>query len=498
MLPAILLLIQAAAPATHDAVSYDITLVPSDTSTHLLGEVQTGWRLRSAAPLSVQLDSSMRVVRVLMDGKPNTRLSRTLYGRSAVDVVVEHEKQAGDTLSTRIRYHGFARGGVVPGPTKGGERGAAGGGDPETARLWLPVPDDPDARAPVAWHVQAPVGQRVLASGRLERVDTIPYGHTTWHYRLERPAPIGRFAVTVGPYVTAAVHPATCDGCAAVEVWSYPTDSAAAAGAFHHAGEIADFCTRLLGPFPYDRLVHAEAADPADAAGAAGMVLYRESLYGGGGGPSEALVARETARQWLGLAVSPDSADDRRLFEGMPLYLAALWQDRAGAGGRPLAETMRTAADSVLGSGGSDPWRGAWTLHELRGIVGDSAFARGLRLLYRRHRDSTATAADVARAMSEAAGRELDWLFRQAGGAEVPALDARVIRRGSRYVLSLRPDGPGELRMPGLRLLLDGKPVRADLAGSETTVELRGFRRAPARIELDPAGTWLVRLRRAA
>ena len=52
-------------------------------------------------------------------------------------------------------------------------------------------------------------------------------------------------------------------------------------------------------PYPYDRLVHAEAPIRVDAAGSAGMVLYRESLYGGG--PAEALVARETARQWFGL-----------------------------------------------------------------------------------------------------------------------------------------------------------------------------------------------------
>jgi len=130
-----ILLLQVAAsapppPATHTALAYEITLEPADTGSHILGEVQTTWRLRSAGAVAVQLDSSMRVIRVLMDGKPNTRLSRTMYGRSGVDVVMPHEKQAGDTLSTRIRYHGFARAGVVPGPTRGGQHAAAGGGSP--------------------------------------------------------------------------------------------------------------------------------------------------------------------------------------------------------------------------------------------------------------------------------------------------------------------------------------------------------------------------------
>src|SRR3954466_7668079 len=104
----LLLLLQTASPLAaradtihpvHDALHYDITLVPSDTSSHVLGEVQTTWRLRSTAPVTMELDSAMRVIRVLIDGKPNTRLSRTLYARSSGEVEVPHEKQPGDTLS---------------------------------------------------------------------------------------------------------------------------------------------------------------------------------------------------------------------------------------------------------------------------------------------------------------------------------------------------------------------------------------------------------------
>jgi hypothetical protein len=56
--------------------------------------------------------------------------------------------------------------------------------------------------------------------------------------------------------------------------------------------------------------------------------------------------------------------------------------------------------------------------------------------------------------------------------------------------------GDSAIRAPGLRLLVDGKPVRADIAGPETTVKLTGFRHPPTRVEVDPAGTWLVRLQR--
>ena len=97
--PSITALAPWAAPvgAVHDALHYDITLVPSDTGTHVLGEVQTTWRLGSTEPVTMQLDSAMRVIRVLVDGKPNTRISRTMYGRSSTEIDVPHQKQPGDT-----------------------------------------------------------------------------------------------------------------------------------------------------------------------------------------------------------------------------------------------------------------------------------------------------------------------------------------------------------------------------------------------------------------
>ena len=104
----------------HDPSGYEITLVTSDTGAHLLAEVQTAWRLRTVDPVEMQLDSALRVVRVLVDGKPNTRLSRTMYARQDNEVIVPHEKAPGDTLSTRVRYHGIPRGGLRVGLDRAG------------------------------------------------------------------------------------------------------------------------------------------------------------------------------------------------------------------------------------------------------------------------------------------------------------------------------------------------------------------------------------------
>ena len=167
MLP-LLLLLQASSPVAgadsspppHDALHYDITLVPSDTGTHVLAEVQITWRLGSTEPVRMQLDSTMRVIRVLVDGKPNTRISRTMYARSSTEIDVPHQKQPGDTLSTRVRYRGFPRDGLIIGNNQYGDRTVFADNWPDRAHLWLPSDDQPADKATVAFHVQAPIPGR--------------------------------------------------------------------------------------------------------------------------------------------------------------------------------------------------------------------------------------------------------------------------------------------------------------------------------------------------
>ncbi|HEU5040174.1 MAG TPA: hypothetical protein VFT84_05120 [Gemmatimonadales bacterium] len=273
LIPLLLLLQDAAppAPAIHTARHYEVTLVPADTGTHLLGEAQTSWTLRSTDAVAALLDSNMRVVRVLVDGKPNTRISRTMYGRSGRDVVVPHQKPAGDSISTRIRYHGLASGDAWLGQGLGGRTFVAGGW--RGASDWLPIPPGPPQRVTALFHVQAPLDGRAIANGALVKVDTLPYGHATWTYQLDSAAPIAALAAATGHWTVTTLSPQ-------VEVWSPPGDAAAVAGPFRRAAAMVDDLAAMLGPMPYPRLVHvAVPAVEAPVAGG-GIALYPEQLFG--------------------------------------------------------------------------------------------------------------------------------------------------------------------------------------------------------------------------
>jgi aminopeptidase N len=500
--------------AVHDALHYDITLIPSDTGTHVLGEVQTTWRLGSAQPVTMQLDSAMRVIRVLVDGRPNTRLFRTMYGRSEGDIAVPHGKQPGDSLSTRIRYRGFPRDGLIIGNNAYGDRTVFADNWPDRARLWLPSHDVPGDKATVAFHVQAPTDKQVVANGVLEKIDTLPYGHAMWHYRLDTPIPVYSMVVGVGRLSRAALPDAACAiKCTPLTLWSYPQDSAYAAGAFRRAGEMLDYFSRLIGPFPYPSLAHVESSTRFGGMENATAIFYDEKAYRDKK-LGELLVAHETAHQWFGDAVTPREWPHLWLSEGFATYLAAVWKGHAD-GDSAFRATMREAADAVLSSKASERpvvdttqsdllallntnsyQKGAWMLHQLRGIMGDSAFFAGLRRYYTTFKDGTAVSSDFARVMSQESGKDLGWFFRQSlTQPGYPILDVRWKHGGKKLTLDIiqtqKPEW-GTYLIPSLELLVDGKPVRVEVDGRKTRKVIEGINRKPAKVEVDPSGWWLL------
>ncbi|MGH7703985.1 MAG: hypothetical protein ACREMO_12895, partial [Gemmatimonadales bacterium] len=503
ILPLLLLALQAqdttAAPGDTtatlpDALQYDITILMGDTGTHVLGQVQTTWRLRSDHAIHLELDSTLRVVRVLMDGKENTRLFRTVWAREGTWVLVPHRKRAGDSLITMIRYHGEPSEGLIIGPNRFGTRTLFTDNRPGRVRGWLPTSGQPGDKATASIHIEVPPGLQAIANGTLQRVDTLPRGRTMWHYLFREPLAASGVVLGTGRFAATRLPDAACEvRCMPLAVWSYPEDSAFAVdGPFRRAGEIAGYLSRLIGPYPFQRLTHIEAASAAAAGGGPTAILYDEQGYQDQS-LNERLVAQATARQWFGDAVTPGDSGAFRLFQGLAGYFAALWAaDQSGEGA--LAAEMRWRAEQVFASptpGDTEGAREVWTLHSLRGLVGDSVFFAGIREYYRRYRDSTAGSADFAAVMSAAAGRDLDWYFGQAVTQPgYPMLELRWrYQKGKRLVLDLSQTQAGDwgiYRLPNLTLLIDGRRFPIEVKGRDTHVVLNGIRTRPASVQVDP------------
>lgn len=503
------------APPVHDALHYDIALVIPDTGNHVVGQIETTWRLASDAGLQLTLDSSLFVVRIITPGAGGRRGD---WARKNDLIYVPSHRKAGDTLLTRIRYHGPVRKGMVFGRNPAGGRTVFADNWPDRARGWLPSQDHPADKATAAFHIEVGPGLEVIANGVLEKVDTLVNRRTVWHYRIRQPIPTYTMVFGVAPFaVTEAGKSACAVRCVPQSVWTYAADSAAAVnGPFRRIGEMVEFFSRTFGEFPYDQLAHVQAATLFGGMENAGAIWYDESAIAAGR-LSEGTVAHEIGHQWFGDAVTEGDWHHLWLSEGFATYLAALWAEHGG-GDSALAAEMRGAARSVLGSKDTErpildlqatdlmgllntnnyP-KGAWVLHSLRGIVGDSAFFRGMRDYYATYRNGNALSDDFARVMSRASGQDLGWYFTQAlTQPGYPVLEVSSRMSAGRLILTLRqvqkPEW-GTYRMPGLELLMDGQLVRVDVEGRETSVTLDGFKARPKRIEVDPNGWWLVSTR---
>jgi aminopeptidase N len=300
-----------------------------------------------------------------------------------------------------------------------------------------------------------------------------------------------------------------------VSVWTYAEDSAyAVSDPFRRASDIVEYFSGLIGPFPYASLAHVESSTRYGGMENSTAIFYDEKRYREKN-LGEPVVAHETAHQWFGDAVTEADWHHLWLSEGFATYLAALWRghaegDSAFRAGmqrmgtvvqeskdvqRPILDPAATDLMGLLNS--NNYQKGAWVLHQLRGLVGDSVFFGGLRRYYAAYRDSTALSSDFARVMAEAAGEDLEWYFRQAlTQPGYPVLDVKWSHKGKKVTFDITQTQPtewGTYRLPSLILLVDQTPVRLQIEGRQTRQVVEGISRKPKTIVVDPKGWWLLK-----
>jgi aminopeptidase N len=144
--------------------------------------------------------------------------------------------------------------------------------------------------------------------------------------------------------------------------------------------------------------------------------------------------------------------------------------------------------------------KGAWVLHTLRGMIGDSVFYRGLRKYYQTYLHGNALSSDFARVMATESHTDLGWYFQQAlMQPGFPVLEARVELDAGHLLLTIlqvQKEAWGVFRMPNLKVRLGDRELTVNVQGRETKVATHWESdRPPAKIEIDPDGWWLFQVR---
>jgi len=422
-----------------DIVNYAFRLTLSDETDVIVGETEvtfkvmrdgvTALALDLVQPKPASPDRGMTVSAVTEAGKAVAFEHRD----DRLAIRLEPGGRAGETRAVTVSYRGIPATGLLIANNKHGERTFFSDNWPIKARHWLPTLDHPGDKATSAMDVTAPSHYQVVSNGLM--VEETDLGDGRRRTRWRQSVPIATWLNVVGVARFAVDHRPSWRGLP-IDTWVYRQDRDNGFAVFAEPTRaVLDFLSDRVGPYPYERLGHVQANGVRGGMESATSLFYGDDAVND---PKSTrwrnVIIHEMAHQWFGNAVTESDWDDVWLSEGFTTYFTHLFiehaygRDEFVAGLRADRDAIRefdlknpdyrivhdNIADmgQVLSSAGTYK-KGAWTLHMLRGLIGDAAFWKGIRDYYQRFRDGNATTADVRRAMEQASGKELGWFFDQ-------------------------------------------------------------------------------------
>jgi aminopeptidase N len=411
-----------------------------------------------------------------------------------VDFLLNLAPKTGEIRHFSIKYRGKPAAGLKVVTNQFGDRCFFSANWPDLAHQWLPTVDHPYDKASGEFLITAPAHYQVVANGSLIEQTDLPGGKRLTHWRQSTPIATWLFNIGVAPFSVRHLGKL-------LQTWVFPQDRDAGITTFDEPARRAlEFFTSHIGPYPYEKLAHVQAAGMGGGMEHASEIFYGEKVVTGM--PAYSLVAHETAHQWFGDSVTEKDWDDVWLSEGFATYFAALATEHYD-GRDAFAAVMRKSRDTILETERKLPgtavvqdkeWKGipngivyqkgGWALHMLRARLGTPKFWEGIRLYYKRFRDGNASTDDFRRVMEEVSGEDLGWWFRQwlyRPGS--PKISGSWTYRSGKVLIDLEQTQPGE-------------PYRLQIQpGIEMTQKRQRFEipaaEAPASLVLDP-DAWVL------
>lgn len=406
-----------------DVRHYRVRLQPDIAAGTLAGDEDVRLCLQGDGD-TMSLDAGALVIdRASMGARdlPTSRDGKTLV------IKLPRVYRAGACLSLRLRYTGRSSYGLQLHP----ERRQAY--TIFSTSQWMVANDAPSDRATLDLDVVLPHELTAIGTG-VALPARHANGFTTHRWRLRRAMPSYLYGFAAGTFNRVQFD----ENGIKFEMIGDGFDAAQLQRIFADTPAMLAFFSDKAG-VPYQHRAYSQAL-VADTVGQelAGMALVSEA-YGRevlDDATRQGLIAHEAAHQWWGNGVTNIDWRQFWLNEGITTFMAAAWlQHRFGdAAYDAQVERWRARLEKLRTDGKDKPlvfpdWdkpsgddravvysKGAYTMHLLRGQLGEEAFWRGLRAYTRAHIGKTATTADLQQAMQAASGRDLTVFFREWAG----------------------------------------------------------------------------------
>jgi aminopeptidase N len=375
--------------------------------------------LRSMVPVltRVGLDCvSLSVTAVTQDGEPAAFTS----GGGQLNVTLPVPVPMGGTTVLTVTYHGPAAAGYYQAYPETWFTFT----EPSNSRCWFPCYDQPWDKATSEIHATVPDTMFVASNGVQTAPPDVnaPAHKKTYHWGTGYPVATYLMSVAIAHYVQLS------DSALYVPLRSYvlKADSAKAAYDFGNLADMVNYFGSLWGQYPFEN--YGMAATKNFGGGMEHQTrttITRNWITGTRSW--EWGIAHELAHQWWGDMVTCLTWPNVWVNEGFASYADILYSEHAYGAANATARLQSWARDYFKEESTSsyplyDPpsnklfgltiyFKGAWVLHMLRHVMGDSAFIAGWRDYGVAHKYAGGTVADFQSAMEARYGGSLAWFF---------------------------------------------------------------------------------------
>ncbi|NIM19829.1 MAG: T9SS type A sorting domain-containing protein [Candidatus Latescibacteria bacterium] len=406
----------------------DITIDPA--TEFVAGTVDATFRVSTASLDSIflHLKDNMTADSVWMDESP-LLFSRS-QGKVSIDLSGTYSQD--DILTVRISYSGYPDQGL-----RFRDEAIYNLSEPDLARNWFPCYDEPWDKVTSEMIVTVPDTLFCASNGLLISETNNGDGTKTFHWSTLYRHPTYTISIAISNYVSFShwYHYTPSDSME-MPYYVYPRKLAAAQASFSNAPDMMEFYSDMFGQYPFLNEVYGTALVPLLGA----MENFTCTSFGSGliwgTHDNDWVVAHEMAHSWFGNSVTMSDWREIWLNEGFATYADALWHEHIG-GRAALNSRMVEFRDNYFVEDATnrfpiyDPdwmWgatvyeKGAWILHMLRYLMGDSAFFDALRSYHASYAYNNASIDDFRAACETVSGLDLtnfflEWVY-QAGYPE--------------------------------------------------------------------------------
>ena len=296
----------------------------------------------------------------------------------------------------------------------------------------MPIIDHPHDKATSEFIVTAPSHYKVVSNGLLLEESDLGINKRLTHWKQSVPVSSWLFVLGVADFAVKYVDDFRGKS---IQTWVYSKNREAGFYDFDEpTKKVLEFYSNYVGPYAYEKLANIQTPSVNGGMETSSAIFYGEDLVNGKRDErTRNVVIHEIAHQWFGNAVTETSWDDAWLSEGFATFFTLRFIENAygieeynkgiiKARKAVLDMSVKMPDFSIVSprtaekeqvTSGLTYQKGAWILHMLRNLMGETNFHKGIQSYYAQFYNANATTDDFRLAMEKASGLDLKLFFKQ-------------------------------------------------------------------------------------